>query len=80
VLWRLRDPAQRVVVVAHAGTKASLIGALLGIAPTPWEWERFVSFHASLSELHPIDISDAFAYSLLRFSSIGYIPEELHTR
>lgn len=80
VLWRLRAPTERVVVVAHAGTNASLIGYLLGIPPTPWEWERFVSFHASVSEVHPIDISDAHAYSLLRFSSVGFLPEDLHSR
>jgi probable phosphoglycerate mutase len=42
-LWKLEQPARRIVVVAHAGTNAA-VGHLLGIPPVPWEWERFVSF------------------------------------
>ncbi len=79
-MWKL-DHAERVVmVVAHAGTNATAIGFLLGIAPVPWEWERFVSFHASVSTLVPMSISGASSFSLFRFSDVGHLPEELQTR
>lgn len=79
-LWQLDKPGQRVVIVAHGGTNASIIGYLLGIDPTPWEWERFVSFHASVSEVHPINISGRHAFSLHRFADISHLPPGLQTR
>ncbi|MCX7619248.1 MAG: histidine phosphatase family protein [Acidimicrobiales bacterium] len=79
-LWQLADRDARILVVAHAGTNATAIGWLLGIAPVPWEWERFVSFHASVSTLQPIAISGAHAFSLVRFSDVSHLPEELQTR
>jgi probable phosphoglycerate mutase len=79
-LWQLRDPGHRVVVVAHAGTNASAIGYLLGIDPVPWEWERFVSFHASVSELRPIPISGQHSFSLFRFSDVVHLDDGLQSR
>lgn len=79
-LWTLDDPDQVVVVVAHAGTNASAIGYLLGIDPVPWEWERFVSFHASVSEVQPVEISGHHAYSLFRFADVAHLPLDLQTR
>lgn len=78
--WRFPEPERRVVIVAHAGTNATAIGHLLGIPPVPWEWERFVTLHASLSELAPIEIGGASAYSLVRLSDVGHLPDDLHTR
>jgi probable phosphoglycerate mutase len=79
-LWRLPDPGPRVVVVAHAGTDAVCLGHLLGIDPVPWEWERFVSFHASVSVVQPMPIADAHSFSLFRFSDTSHLPPSLHTR
>jgi probable phosphoglycerate mutase len=79
-LWRLRDPGPRVVVVAHAGTDAVCLGHLLGIDPVPWEWERFVSFHASVSVVRPMPVADAHSFSLFRFSDTTHLPALLHTR
>jgi broad specificity phosphatase PhoE len=79
-LWRFTKPERRTVVVAHAGTNATLIGYLLGIQPVPWEWERFVSFHASVSSVDPIDISGDHAYSLARFADVAHLPPGLQTR
>lgn len=73
-LWQLDHPQQRVVVVAHAGTNATALSYLLGIEPVPWEWERFVSFHASVSQVQPIDISDHHAFSLERFADVSHLP------
>src|SRR5436190_607118 len=72
-LWKLEQPARRIVVVAHAGTNATAVGHLLGIPPVPWEWERFVSFHASLSVLRPLEINGDHAFSLFRFSDVDHL-------
>lgn len=79
-LWKLTDPDRHVVVVAHAGTNATLIGYLLGIPPVPWDWERFVSFHASVSTVEPVDISGRHAYSLARFADVAHLAPGLQTR
>lgn len=79
-LWHLDHPARRVVVVAHAGANATALSYLLGIEPVPWEWERFVSFHASVSEIEPIDISAEHAFSLLRFADVSHLPRDHQTR
>ena len=56
------------------------LGFLLGIEPVPWEWERFVSFHASISTIQPIEISGGHSFSLFRFSDIAHLPDALQTR
>ena len=79
-LWKLEDRDRVVMIVAHAGTNAAAIGFLLGITPVPWEWERFVSFHASMSTLLPMDISGANSFSLFKFSDVSHLPDDLQTR
>ena len=77
--WHLPDDERRVVVVAHAGTNATAIGWLLGVAPVPWEWERFALRHASASTLVPLAISGAHAYRLEGLSDVSHLPPELQT-
>jgi probable phosphoglycerate mutase len=79
-LWGLTKDPGRVAVVAHAGTDATAIGYLLGIPPVPWEWERFVSYHSSVSVVRPLSISHAHAFTLARFSDVSHLPPELQTR
>lgn len=79
-LWNLGPSEGRAVMVAHAGTNSVALGHLLGIAPVPWEWERFVSYHASVSTLEPLDVADAQAYSLHRFADVEHLPPPLRTR
>ena len=71
---------QRIVVVAHGGTNAVSLGYLLGIEPVPWEWERFVSFHASISTIAPIEISTGTRSASFRFGDIAHLPVEAQTR
>jgi 2,3-bisphosphoglycerate-dependent phosphoglycerate mutase len=78
-LWKLVAPERRIVVVAHGGTNAVSLGHLLGVAPVPWEWERFVSFHASISTVQPVEISDGHTFSLFRFADTRHLPPELCT-
>lgn len=73
------EPVPTVLVTAHAGTNATLLGYLLGLEPVPWEWERFVTFHASISELAPIEVSGREAYSLRALSDVDHLPPGLRT-
>jgi probable phosphoglycerate mutase len=79
-LWQLARPERRLAFVAHGGTNAVALGYLLGIEPVPWEWERFVAFHAAVSTIAPIEISGGHSFSLFRFSDTSHLPEELRTR
>jgi probable phosphoglycerate mutase len=78
--WQLEQLGRRIVVVAHGGTNAVSLGYLLGIEPVPWEWERFVAFHAGISTIAPIEISGGHAFSLFRFSDTSHLPEDARTR
>lgn len=79
-LWEVARHDIRVVVVAHAGTNSVALGHLLGIAPVPWEWERFVSYHASISTVAPLEVAGARAFGLQRFADVAHLPDGLQTR
>jgi 2,3-bisphosphoglycerate-dependent phosphoglycerate mutase len=79
-LWEIDDPSSRALVVAHAGTNATITGHLLGIQPLPWEWERFVMFHASFSVLRPLQIGHGWSFSLFRLGDTEHLPDEMRTR
>jgi broad specificity phosphatase PhoE len=79
-LWKLTEPDRRMVVVAHSGTNATALGHLLGIAPVPWEWERFQTRHASISRVEPMAISRGHSFCLSRLSDVDHLPPDLHTR
>lgn len=78
-LWTMERPPHRVVIVAHTGTNSVALGELLGIPPVPWEWERFVSFHASVSTVRPFELAGCHTFSLFRFADVGHLPESMHT-
>ena len=61
---------KHIAFVAHAGTNSVVICHLLGLEPTPLEWERFVLGHASISEVEPLALSDVFTFSLTRLSGV----------
>jgi probable phosphoglycerate mutase len=79
-LWEVDDPTKRMLIVAHSGTNATLIGHMLGIQPLPWEWERFVMYHASFSVLRPIRIGGAWSFSLERLGDTEHLPDDMRTR
>ena len=79
-LWHLDDEGPRIAIIAHTGTNAVAMGHLLGIPPVPWEWERFVAFHASVSIVQPLRIAEAHSFSLFRHSDLSHLPDELQTR
>ncbi|MCB0989772.1 MAG: histidine phosphatase family protein [Acidimicrobiales bacterium] len=78
--WQVEEPGKRIVVFAHAGTNSMVLSALLGVAAVPWEWERFVTWHASISTATAIDMGDDYAFSLVRLSETRHLPPELVTR
>lgn len=72
-LWNLDDPDRRVVIVAHAGTNALILGHLLGLEPVPWEWDRFRQPHTGVSRLTMIRISTGWAFSLRQLGDVTHL-------
>ena len=72
-MWEIDEPGQRLAFVAHAGTNSVLICHLLGLAPTPWEWERFVIGHASISRVSALRLGDGWTFSLTRLSDCEHL-------
>jgi len=78
--WSIENPEQRIVLVAHAGTNSVFMCHLLGLQPTPWEWDRFVFGHASVSRLESLPVHDGFTFSLATLSSVEHIARDDRTR
>lgn len=79
-LWHVQEDAERLVLVAHGGTNAVVIGALLGLDPTPWEWDRFESPHTGVARLSSIRIAHGHAFSLRAFGEVGHLESEMITK
>ena len=79
-LWTVEDPDQRIAIVAHGGTNAVAIGFLLGADPTPWEWERFILYHASFARMRAVPIAGGYAWSLRTFNDREHLPVDVRTR
>ena len=78
-IWHIDDPGERIAGVAHAGTNSTVICHLLGLTPTPWEWERFVLGHASITKLEALKIGDGYTFSLSPLSDLEHLPAEDRT-
>jgi probable phosphoglycerate mutase len=78
-LWEVEDPGRRVVIVAHAGTNAVVLGRLLGLEPVPWEWERFRQPHTGVSRLTMARISTAWGFSLRQLGDVSHLAEGMVT-
>jgi probable phosphoglycerate mutase len=72
-------PHRRVCLVAHAGTNSVSLCHMLGLQPTPWEWERFVIGHASVSRIQLFEIGDGATFSMVKLSDNEHLPEGLRT-
>jgi 2,3-bisphosphoglycerate-dependent phosphoglycerate mutase len=79
-IWELTDPGARIALVAHAGTNSVTLSHLLGLAPTPWEWERFVLQHASCTRVDAIEVGGAHTFALTRLSDVEYLAPADRTR
>lgn len=78
-MWDLEDPDKRVAVVAHAGTNGVLLCHLLGLDPVPWEWDRFVTHHASITRLSTMKMRDGYTFALNRLSDVEHLPRDART-
>ncbi len=79
-VWHIEEPGERIALIAHAGTNSVLICHFLGLQATPWEWERFVINHASLTTIKAIKIGDGYVFSLTSLSDSEHISEADRTR
>ena len=79
-VWRIRDPDCRILLVAHAGTNAVVICHVLGLVPVPWEWERFLLAHASITRLETFATGEGHIFGLTRLSDVEHLPADLRTR
>jgi probable phosphoglycerate mutase len=79
-LWRVEADPRRVVIVAHGGTNAVALGWLLGVAPTPWEWERFILGHASIARVRAIPLAGGHVFSLRTFNDREHLEPSMRTR
>lgn len=74
-LWDVVDDPGRILIVAHGGTDAVALGHLLGLEPTPWEWERFLSPHASISRIKANSLAGAWIMALTSFADVAHLSE-----
>lgn len=80
-MWDIDDDDRRkVALITHAGTNSVVLGHLLGLAPQPWEWERFSSAHASVSILRHRPIAAAAIFALRSFSATEHLRDVGVTR
>jgi probable phosphoglycerate mutase len=78
-VWHIENPDRKILCVAHAGTNSVFISHILGLAPTPWEWERFVIAHASISRLESFQIGDGHFFGLTKLSDVEHMPADQRT-
>ena len=78
-LWTAPEDIS-VLYVAHGGTNAVSLGYLLGMEPTPWEWDRFDSAHSSVATIRAKQVSHSVAFGMVGFGDISHLPHEMVTR
>jgi probable phosphoglycerate mutase len=78
-VWTTGPKNHRVALIAHAGTNSVVICHLLGLAATPWEWERFVLGHASISRVVSMDMKDGSSFGVSRLSTLEHLPADMRT-
>jgi probable phosphoglycerate mutase len=79
-VWQIEEPGARIALIAHAGTNSVTIGHLLGLEPTPWEWDRFVLGHSSVSRIEAMELEDGYTFSLTKLSDLEHLPRDERTR
>jgi len=79
-VWQIREPGARIALVAHAGTNSVTVGHLLGLDPVPWEWDRFVLGHTSISRLEAMALDDGFTFGLSKLSDVEHLGLQQRTR
>ena len=78
-VWHVDEPGRRIGFIAHAGTNSVLVCHLLGLSPTPWEWDRLVMRHASISRLVALPVGDGHVFSLSSLSDVEHLERDQRT-
>ena len=78
-VWAIDDPDRRIGLIAHAGTNSVFTCLLLGLTPTPWEWDRLVMRHASISRLIALPVGDGYVFSLSSLSDVEHLEADQRT-
>lgn len=78
-LWEIDRPDQKIAVVAHAGTNSVAIAHLLGVSPVPWEFDRFVIGHASISRVRTMEMGDGHTFCLTKLSDVEHLAADDRT-
>jgi probable phosphoglycerate mutase len=79
-MWHMDDSERRIAVFAHAGTNGVILCHLLGLDPVPWEWDRFVTGHASITRLETMKMGDGHTFSLTKLSDVEHLTLDDRTR
>lgn len=79
-VWQIAEPGARIALIAHAGTNSVTIGHLLGLEPTPWEWDRFVLGHTSVSRVEAMALDDGYTFTLSKLSDLEHLARVDRTR
>jgi probable phosphoglycerate mutase len=79
-LWSVADNKARLVIVAHGGTNAVLLGVLLGLEAVPWEWDRFLWQHTSVAVVTTHRVAGGRAFGLRSFGDVSHLPVDMVTR
>jgi broad specificity phosphatase PhoE len=78
-VWNIEKPERSILLIAHAGTNSVFINHMLGLTPTPWEWERFVIAHASINRLSSYEIGDGHTFGLTKLSDVEHLHADERT-
>jgi probable phosphoglycerate mutase len=79
-MWHADQADARIAVFAHSGTNGVILCHLLGLDPVPWEWDRFVTYHASITRLQTMQLGDGHTFSLNRLSDVEHMALDDRTR
>jgi 2,3-bisphosphoglycerate-dependent phosphoglycerate mutase len=79
-VWSIDNPSSSVAIFAHSGTNGVLLCHLLGLDPVPWEWDRFVTGHASITRLQAFEMGDGQTFSLVKLSDVEHLSADDRTR
>ncbi len=79
-VWHIHEPGARIALIAHAGTNSVTIGHLLGLQATPWEWDRFVLAHTSISRVEAMPLEDGYTFCLTKLSDVEHLAPGDRTR
>jgi 2,3-bisphosphoglycerate-dependent phosphoglycerate mutase len=72
-VWHMDHSDRRIAMFAHAGTNGVILCHLLGLDPVPWEWDRFVTGHASITRLQTMEMADGQTFSLTKLGDVEHL-------